>query len=220
MLRIEIEDDKIYEYVDIYGRTWTYEKDAVINKLKTYSGITESNWSRLSTHVNNGCFMISACRGDKSEKENKVRTEALAKDLRFYGLGFVRVLGGYVEDAPNGDKREVVEESFFVPQPKGYENEEFFNIAITLCAKYNQDSVLISMPDYVEFGYYNKTGEFEFSPGNKLVFTDNSIGSYFSQLVKGGRRNAKWAFTNEWLAIRHPSSVMQAAIMEQNGELI
>lgn len=220
MLRITIEDDKIYEYEDIYGRIWTYEKDAVIDKLNSFNEITESNWSRLATHINNGCFMISACRGDKSEKENKVRTESLAKDLRFYKLEYVRVLGGYVEEAPGGMKREVVEESFFVPQPKDYEDEKFFDIAIELCKKYEQDSVLISMPDYIEFGYYNKNGDFEFSPGNKLVFTDKSIGSYFSQLVKGTKRNTKWAFTNEWLAIRHPSSVMQAAIMEQSGELI
>lgn len=220
MLRIQIEDNNIYEHEDAFGRTWVYEKNAVIDKINAHYPITESNWSRLNKHINNGCFMISACRGNKSEKENKVNTESLAKDLRFEGLGFIRVLGGYVETTSNGGKREVVEESFFVPQPKDFPDEDFFNIAIKLCKKYEQDSVLISMPDYIEFGYYDKNGNFDFSPGNKLVFNDNSIGDYFSALVKGTKRNTKWAFTNEWLAIRHPSSVMQATIMSQNGELL
>lgn len=220
MLRLEIEEANVYKYTDAFGRTWTYEKNAAINKLNMFTNITESNWSRLSKHIGNGCFLISACRGNKSNKENKVNTESLAKDLRFEGLGYVRVLGGYVERTPNGEEREVVEESFFVPKPKDVTDEKFFEIAIKLCKKYEQDSVLVSLPNFIEFGYYNGSGEFEFSPGEKLVFNDNSIGDYFSALVKGTKRGTKWAFTNEWLAIRHPSSVMQATIMSQNGELM
>ena len=213
MIRIKIEDDTLYEYVDNNNRTWAYEK--------FYNGniIKESNWSRLSRHVKDNCFMISASRGDKTEKENKARTEQLAKDLRTYNLGFIRVLGGYIENKGIEDERDVTEESFFVPMPKNYNEEDFFNIAIELCKKYNQDSVLISMPNYTEFGYYDKNGKFDFSPGNKLTFTDSSIGEYFSALVKGSKRNVKWAFTTEWLAIRHPSSVPQAVLMKQNGEI-
>ena len=162
--------------------------------------------------------MISGCRGDKTEQENKQRTEQLAKDLRAEGLGFVRVLGGYIENKGEENEREVTEESFFVPMPKNYDEERFFDVAIELCKKYNQDSVLISMPNYVDFGYYDKNGNFDFSPGDKLTF--NNVGEYFSALVKGSKRNVKWAFTTEWLAIRHPSSVPQSVLMKQNGEIL
>ena len=213
MLRIKIENNALYEYADSNNRTWTYEKFMDNSEL-----IKESNWSRITKHINDNCFMISGCRGDKTEKENKQRTEQLAKDLRAEGLGFVRVLGGYIENKGEEDEREVTEESFFVPMPKNYDEDKFFDVAIELCKKYNQDSVLISMPNYVDFGYYDKNGNFDFSPGDKLTF--NNVGEYFSALVKGSKRNVKWAFTTEWLAIRHPSSVPQSVLMKQNGELL
>lgn len=214
MLRIKIENNALYEYVDSNNRTWVYEKFMDNNEI-----LQESNWSRITKHINDNCFMISGCRGDKTEQENKQRTEQLAKDLRVNGLGFVRVLGGYIENKGEEDEREVTEESFFVPMPKNYGEERFFDVAIELCKKYNQDSVLISIPGFIDFGYYDKNGNFDFSPGEKLVFTDGKVGEYFSTLVKGNKRNSKWAFTTEWLALRHPSSVPQSVWMKQHGEL-
>lgn len=218
MLRITIDNDALYEYIDNNNRTWAYEKFMNNGKI-----VKESNWSRITKHINDNCFMISGCRGDKTEKENKARTEQLADDLREYGLGYVRVLGGYIENKGTEDEMDVTEESFFVPMPKDYTEEEFFDVAIELCKKYNQDSVLISMPGYVDFGYYDKNGDFDFSPGERLTFND--IGEYFSALVKGSKRNIKWAFTDnkpktEWLAIRHPSSVPQSVWMRQHGEIL
>ena len=110
--------------------------------------------------------------------------------------------------------------------PKNYDREDFFNVAIKLCKKYNQDSVLISMPGFVDFGYYNKNGSFDFSPGEKLTFNDAKVGEYFSTLVKGSKRNNKWAFYDtvksvetEWLALRHPSSVTQSVLMSKTGDI-
>lgn len=214
MLRIKIENDALCEYVDSNNRTWVYEKFMSNNSL-----IKKSNWSRITKHINDNCFIISGCRGDKTEEENKQRTEQLAKGLRAEGLGFVRVLGGYIENKGEADEREVTEESFFVPMPKNYNEDKFFNVAIQLCKRYNQDSVLISMPNYVEFGYYDKNGNFDFSPGEKLVFTDNKVGEYFSTLITRNKRNTKWAFTTEWLALKHPSSVPQSVWMKQHGEI-
>lgn len=214
MLRIKFNESYLYNHTDGYDRTWSYEKF-----LTTEGIIKESNWSRLKKHINENCFMISACRSENTEQENKIRTEKLMSDLKTEKLGYIRVLGGYIENKGEPDESEVVEESFFVPMPKWFTQEEFFNVAIKLCKKYNQDSVLISMPGYTDFGYYNKNGNFDFSPGNKLTFDDSTIGQYFSTLMKGSRRNTKWAFTTEWLAIRHPSSVSQAVWMEQHGEM-
>ncbi len=71
---------------------------------------------------------------------------------------------------------------------------------------------------YTGFGYYTKTGEFDFSPGEKIVFNDKSVGQYFSALIKGSKRNKKWAFTTEWLAVRNPNSFTQAVLMDKNKE--
>ena len=218
MLRIRIEEPNLYEHIDGNNRTWTYEK------FYNNGRLIESNWARLNKHINNACFMISACRGENDEKTNKKKTEELANDIRNAGLGYVIVLGGYIENKGTDDEVDVTEESFFVPITKGYDKQDFFDLAIELCKKYNQDSVLISMPGFVDFGYYDKSGNFDFSPGEKLVFTDDKVGEYFSALVKGTRRNVKWAFTDniktEWLALRHPSSVPQSVWMKQHGEIL
>lgn len=213
MLRLFIEETNKYEYTDSFNRTWMYEK---FYKSPT---LMESNWSRLNRHINNACFLISACRGENDVTTNKKRTEALANDIRNAGLGYIRVLGGYVENKGTPEEIEVTEESFFVPITKNYTKQDFFDLAIKLCKKYDQDSVLISIPGFVDFGYYDKNGNFDFSPGEKLVFTNGKVGEYFSTLVKGNRRNSKWAFTTEWLALRHPSSIPQSVWMKQHGEL-
>jgi hypothetical protein len=221
MNRIHIDDVNLYEHTDANNRVWAYEKFVRNGRI-----VKESNWSRLNKHINENCFIISACRGERSEAQNKKATEELAKDLRADGLGFIRVLGGFIENKGQPDETEVTEESFFVPMPKNYNREDFFNVAIKLCRKYNQDSVLISMPGFVDFGYYNKNGSFDFSPGDKLTFNDDKVGEYFSTLVKGSKRNNKWAFIDtvksvetEWLALRHPSSVPQSAFMKKSGDI-
>lgn len=211
---------------DSRGVMFRYEIESISRKIGNMLGKTvkESNWGRITQHIDDGCMMISACRGDKSEAENKKRTDTLAKDLREYKLGYIRILGGYIENKGTPDEVEVTEESFFVPKPKDMSDEDFFNTAIKLCKRYDQDSVLISLPEYTDFGYYDKKGNFDFSPGEKFIANDKQIGQYFSALVKGGRRNKKFAFQDEaevkteWMAVRHPASATQAIQMSKNGE--
>lgn len=207
---------------------WNYKVKPIWEDFQKFY---ESNLSRILKHKDKGCMMISASRGNLSEEENKKRTDELAKDIRDYGLGFVRVLGGYVENLGEEDEREVTEESFFVPIVSTMDDTDFFDIAIELCKKYDQDSVLISLPDdtdceeYEGFGYYNKNGEFEFSPGNSIKFSEEAVKQYFSMLVKGHNRNKKFSFTesniqNNWFAVRKPSSVYQAVLIDKFNENI
>lgn len=214
--------ENIHIYTDSRNKNWEYVECNICEKLNLAinrsNGITESDWSRLVRHIDNGCFMISAYRKENTEEVNRQKTAQLASELKVNNLGYVRILGEFIENKGTTDEVEVIEESFFVPQPKNFDNDKFFNIAIELCRTYNQDDVLISLPGYVDFGYYDKNGEFDFSPGNKLIFTDDKIGEYFSMLVYGRRKNKKFAFT-EWLAIRHPVNVPQAVYMKQNLEL-
>lgn len=211
------EDSRGWKFKYVVGENIADRISKLVSKQ-----MNESNWGRITQHIDDGCMMISACRGDKTEAENAKRTDQLAKDLRGYKFGYIRILGGYIENKGTPDEVEVTEESFFVPKPKDMGDEEFFNVAIRLCKRYNQDSVLISLPDYTEFGYYNKSGEFEFSPGEKFIANDKEIGQYFSALVKGARRNKKFAFQDEvqteWLATRHPANSIQATWMSKNGE--
>lgn len=215
-LHIEESTDKNIFYNDSEGRTWKY-------RIATNLGEELKRFyiKNADTYVNNSCFMISACRGENGEELNKIKTDKLAKDIRSYNLGYIRVLGGYAEDTGTDNEVEVTGELFFVPQPENISDEEFFNIAIELCRKYKQDSVLISMPEctdnctgYIGFGYYTGTGEFDFSTVEKISFTDDAVKQYFSLLIKGGNCNKK----TEWLAVRNPNSFTQAVLMDKNKE--
>ena len=208
---------------DSRGRSFRYEIESVSKKIENMKStlFSESNWGRITQHIDNGCMMISACRGERTEEENKKKTDELSNDLRDLGYGYIRILGGYIENKGTEDEKEVTEESFFVPKPKNTEDKKFFDDAIKLCKKYGQDSVLISLPDFVDFGYYDKNGDFDFSPGEKFIANDKQIGQYFSKLVKGSRAGKKFAFDDikvEWLATRHPASHVQAVWMSKQGE--
>lgn len=221
-MKLQIRENSIF-YSDSFGRTFRYELESVSTKIKNMicKQFNESNWGRLLQHKDSGCMMISACRGENTEEQNKKNTDSLGKDIKNNGLGYIRILGGYTENKGTDNEVDVTEESFFVPKPKDMDPEEFFNIAISLCKKYNQDSVLISLPDYVDFGYYDKSGKFDFSPGKEFVVSDKDIGQYFSQLVKGSKAGKKFAFkesTLNWLAVRHPNSHYQAVLMSKNNE--
>lgn len=218
-----IEIENVIYKEDSRGYRFKYVIESVSDKIKKIVSrqFNESNWSRVLQHINDGCMMISACRGENTEEENAKKTDELAKDIRAKGLGYIRILGGYIENKGTDEETEVTEESFFVPKNKDMEDEEFFNIAIDLCKKYNQDSVLISLPDYTDFGYYDKSGNFDFSPGEKFIANDKEIGQYFSALVGGNRGGKKFAFSElkvEWLAVRHPASHSQAIWMSKMNE--
>ena len=223
MIKLQI-NELTHNFTDSFNRNWEYVESNITETINTAFlrsdnvSINESNWSRLYYHKNNGCFMISAYRNENTEEINKKKTDELAKELKAKGLGFIRVLGGFIENKGTENEIEVVEESFFVPKPKNVSDEEFFDIAIELCRTYNQDSVLISLPNYIDFGYYDKQGNFDFSPGEKMLFNDSSIKEYFSELVYGNKHHVKFAFS-EWIAVRHPSSVSQSVLMSQFNEL-
>lgn len=223
-MKLMIRESSIFKK-DSRGRVFRYELESVAKKIENMmkSMFKESNWGRITQHIDNGCMMISACRGENSEETNAKKTDELATDLRDMGYGFIRILGGYIENKGTDDEKEVTEESFFVPKPKKEEDKTFFDNAIKLCKKYKQDSVLISLPELCDFGYYTKTGDFDFSPGEKFIANDKEIGQYFSQLVKGSRSGKKFAFDDpktktEWIAVRHPSTAPQAVWMSKMGE--
>lgn len=215
---------------DSHDVEWKYDIRPFWEDLKTFY---ESNLSRIVKHVDGGCMMISASRGNLSETENKQRTDQLAKDIRDYGLGFVRILGGFIENQGSPEERVVTEESFFVPMISTLTDDEFFDTAINLCKKYDQDSVLISLPQdtestkYKGFGYYDKNGNLDFLLGTQMSFSEDAVKYYFSMLVKGNNRGTKFSFTesaslikNEWIAVRSPQSVYQVTRIDHFNENI
>lgn len=86
---------------------------------------------------------MSAQRGDKSNKENRARSQQLDKDIKGAGLpGATKVSGRYTENPGTKDEKKVGERSHAVSSGK-MSKKKFKKTITKLGKKYNQDSVLI-----------------------------------------------------------------------------
>ena len=179
------------------------KSDSKKNVEKKYSGkaatseeydLSETSLNRVrSKSEKGGMAIMSAQRGDKSNKENKARSKQLEKDIRGAGLpGPTKVSGRYTENPGTAQEKKVGEKSHVVSS--GKMGKKKFKKAITkLGKKYNQDSVLIqkkpkggaqlvgtnkSWPGEgkrVKVGKMNpgKTGEFDTKVKNKTFTYEN-----------------------------------------------
>ncbi len=157
--------------------------------------ITESSINRiLNTHSKEGMAIISAIRSSKNDKSEKDRnetnrinnenTDALIKDIKASGFGYISVYGGYrgtdgvVDDYEpsfiitafnrDGDKQEI---------------NKLFKFAIEMCAKYDQNSILFKAPNEAP-NYYNRNGvKINKSSSNKTI-TDDLTQEFFTSLIK------------------------------------
>ena len=119
--------------------------------MKTFSNfvlecsrLDESSLSRIkSKHDKGGVAVLSASRGDKSNKENRERAKSLDRDIRSkFGKGATKVTGRYSEkDEKTGEEREVKERSHVVTSGKKCKRK-FKKEVKKLGKKYGQDSVL------------------------------------------------------------------------------
>lgn len=179
----------------------------------------ESSLGRVLQHSEKGIALISGCRGEYDDATNKERTKWLENDLKAMGLGYIKILGGYTEtDRETGEKRDVIEASFIVPYNAKIKPEEWKRKLLLLCKNYDQDSVLIKMPDEDEINYVKRDGSIDFRVG-EFSLNQEHIKTYFSSLLKGTHGGIKWAFKelkNEWLAYRTPANSQDARQMDRN----
>lgn len=119
----------------------------------------DTSMSRILEHMKNGAFIISAMHGgfpvgktfeeftpeEKAKYRNDIAlTKQLKEDIRNKGLGFIPVLGGYIENEDDPDRKiDVNEFSFIVPKPANMDNKTFVGIAVELTKKYGQQSVAV-----------------------------------------------------------------------------
>ena len=135
---------KLYNYKD-------YSKFVIDNETTMILTDGGNDMSRLITTFNNGAMIVSASRDEYSQEENIKRTKELKQDLINYELGFRPSAGGYIENADTENEVAVDELSFIVPYNKNQMSEiAFFDIAVALCGKYGQDSVLVKLPSINE----------------------------------------------------------------------
>ena len=114
--------------------------------------LNEGGMSRIVQHFTKPFAIISAFRDKYSLRENRARNRRLESDLKKLGAGGIKLIGHWLE-APDGtpweaalasgDVNDVVEESYFVPKPKGMDREDFFLAILGLVKKYQQDAGIV-----------------------------------------------------------------------------
>ena len=113
--------------------------------MKTYKEfMQESSMSRLKAKADKGgTAVMSASRGDKSNKENRARAKKLDKDIRGkFGKGATKVSGRYMEkDEKTGKERKVKERSHVIQSGK-MGKRKFKKAVKSLGRKYGQDAVI------------------------------------------------------------------------------
>lgn len=108
--------------------------------------INASSFSRVVDYMNNyDCMFITAFRHEYSVKENRRRNKELAADIHGSDLTYIKAFGGFIERGENPDGVRVTEDTFCVVN-NGYRTEDFIKLAVSWCKKYDQDSVLVTIP--------------------------------------------------------------------------
>lgn len=165
---------KIYNKKCREEETTTTYKSSVNGSMVTetiHRTIQASSFNRAVSHMNNEvCCFITAFRGEYSRKENQKRNKQLEADLKNSGLTFIKADGGFIENAGTENATRVTEESFCVINNR-YTDEDFIDLMCDLCGKYNQDAVLITIPQYQDrthkkvmdvIGiYYDRNGHYD-----------------------------------------------------------
>jgi hypothetical protein len=221
-MKLKINENDNFEYLDENYKyetnltNWLYNAIDSTNRRNNYANkLKESSLSKIFQHSKDAFIMVSACRNDYDKKMLKQKTNELANDIRKAGLGYIKTVGGYIED---GDENgiPVIEMSFFVPYNNSITPEEFKNLAIKWCNKYNQDTVLLKMPKEDTINYINKQGDIEMT-FNDTKLDDKMIQQYFSYLVKSNHKGRRFYF--EGIGHKYPINNMSRQIMQYKGEI-
>jgi hypothetical protein len=165
-------------YLDRSGEKFLYYNDEFY--------LRQASLSSIERHTHNGFFCVSAFRNKQEATRaiNIANHKKLCAEVKALGLGYITLIGGYVENQGQPDQIEVKELSILVP----YRNvdheltvEEFFEYAIYFRDKYNQDGVLFCGKDGI-VAEYKRSGE-------QIVygkFRVNDLARFFSDIR--GRR--------------------------------
>ena len=182
--------------------------------------LIESGLSRIKSHSENGFFTISACRHEYSDEENLSHTDQLINDIRSYGLGYILLMGGYIEHDADGNEVPVEEISLFVPYKDNVSIDEFSDIADTLAKKYDQDGYILCSPeDKTIYSYTKKNPKSDTydEKDNLGKFSFDNMSMYYSRLKKGGSQSQiKYVFEGT----RYPSNIMHRYGLSRLGEIV
>lgn len=140
----------------------------ILTEGSPFNLINEAGLSRLFAGVDNGkvkkdfCVM-SAFRKDYTLKQNRARNKEIYSILSTYKMGGYPLIGHWKEapegmdwqTTPDEMKTQVQEESVWFYRPENVTLEEFMEVCVKLCKKFNQDAVILGIAsDEEQYGIY------------------------------------------------------------------
>ena len=174
---------RIGENVDnrtIFKELYNIDNEYPLQKLN------EETLSRIiNKHGTDGYIIVSANRSGQPNEINNKNTRNLIIDLKNSHYGYFPVYGGYHGTDGIVDS---YEPSFIVFNHKKGSGElgDFSDLkllAIQLCGKYNQDSVLIKEPNERPY-YVNRNGDIVGKATSDDVDLNNPKNEYYTSLIK------------------------------------
>lgn len=109
-----------------------------MKSFKDYVLVQEASINRLKKHLDNhdAILFVTGSRHENTPKQNNENLADLKRYVRLAGFGFNEVTGHYPEEG-----QDVVEKSLIV-YAKSEQEEELFNLGLSLGKKFDQSSVL------------------------------------------------------------------------------
>lgn len=179
-----------------------FENRQNVIKESKKSFLYESSLHKLLQHYEKeGFVIISADRCEKTRGQNSQSRKFLKSKLtelyKKYSIGYIPLIGAYVEVNPDTqEKTEVEELSFLVVYKNSMDWFDFLEFFEDLRDTLNQNSILVCHPDHSRVYYfYNKNvpayGRVH-ADFNRIVLNVDS--PYYSELLKGGHNKVAWVF--------------------------
>lgn len=148
--------------------------------------LTEATVDRILDHGKNGMIIITSDRGERTPAENYQKRNELLGDIKAMNLSYIVVYGGYRDKMKSPPLTVNGETSFVIPAHDRNGNlvpwDVLYQFAKDMCAKYDQDSVLVQEPGKGP-KYIDKDGN-EVTDLSGPVVKNDLTQEYFSSLIK------------------------------------
>lgn len=211
------------------------------NNRSRLISVNETNAKRLlDRHSNVGYAIVSACRGfsdfglddnnpadaEKLNQINKERTRNMISLISSIGFSYTISYGGFIENQGTEDEESVYEISCII-----YANRKdgsidvvgMRNLALEICEKYNQDCVLVKMPNGKP-QYLTKDGNVDMEFDGGVAFND-IMQTYFTDLHKNTQKKiapnskpTRFSFLESYIAPK-PQCYSESHIRSLKGEI-
>lgn len=210
---IAVEDGNRVYYQD-YTFVKTQNFQRVWEQLITFTNNRNARHNSNNTlntyqHIEKGCLIISA-NNDIINNESKLID--LAFDINKNNLGYIRLLGSFIDEHDN----KISKDCYIVPFNTVMSEQEFIDFSIKLCNQYNQSIILIKLPSNDMAYYYNNNG-YEIDSITNFTINNRTIIDYYVRLINKNNKISKLKLN--YLSYRVPSSSYGAREMDIRGEL-